>query len=146
MATRATASAVFPIPIDELWKTFRDFSAVPRHFPGVSDVGLVGEGGPHSVGITRVIKWKSGEEIRQQLIELSDQFKVISWETVGANFENDASATITTIRLFRITETKETLVEWSADFAADVSAKTVLIEQKNYLQNLKDLRSALSKK
>ena len=124
----------------------RDFQAVPKHFSGVSEVQLSGDGNANTVGITRVIKWKSGEEVRQQLLELSDQSWRIVWETVGANHTTDASAAITTVKLYRVTETKETLVEWSTDFAADVSANAVAIEQKNYLQNLKDLRQAMTKK
>jgi hypothetical protein len=94
----------------QVWKVVRDFSAVPRHFSGVNDVALVGEGNATSVGNIRVVKWRSGEERRHQLIELSDQYRKISWETVGANHQTESSAQQSTIRLFRITETKECLV------------------------------------
>ncbi len=56
-----------------------------------------------------------------------------------------ASAAITTISLHRITETKQTLVTWAADFAADVPSKVVVLEQKNFQQNLVDLRASFRK-
>lgn len=106
----------------QVWKVVRDFAAVPTHFSGVKAVELEG-GGPTSVGVVRVVKWATGEERRQQLIELSDQYRHITWETVGANHQTESSAQISCIRLFRITETKECLVEWATDFAADVDTK-----------------------
>lgn len=40
----------------QVWRVVRDFSAVPRHFDGVNDVALVGEGNATSVGIVRYDK------------------------------------------------------------------------------------------
>ena len=137
----ATASAVFPQPIEKVWALLRDFEAVPKVFEGVESVTL--DGSPHAVGSTRTIKWKSGEELSQKLLELSDLHFTVSWENALANFPTDSSAQITTVQLHRITETKGTFVRWSAEFAADVAAKTVTIEETNFLKNLADIRASL---
>jgi len=143
MSTRATASAIFPVPIEDVWKVVRDFSAVPRHFAGVSDVAII-DGTPTTIGATRVIKWKTGEEVRQQLVELSELTRTITWETVQANFENDASSVTSTIRLHRITETKGTLVEWSAEYSADASPSFLAFEKRSFEDNLIEIRTKLT--
>ncbi len=137
----AFASAVFPHDIETVWAVVRDFTAVPKRFASVETVTLDGPSA-FSVGAHRTIKWKSGEEVTQRLLEVSDLHYHIAYETTASNVPGDASAAITTIRLYRISETKQTLVSWSTEFAADVAQKVVALEQKNYLQNLVDLRNS----
>jgi hypothetical protein len=38
----------------------------------------------HEVGSVREVVWKSGEKKKQRLLELSDQFRRITWETIEA--------------------------------------------------------------
>jgi hypothetical protein len=135
---------VFPHDIEAVWHIVRDFSAVPKRFASVESVALDGPSA-FAVGVHRIIKWKSGEEVTQRLLELSDLHYTLSYETTASNVPGDASAAITSIRLHRISETKQTLVSWSTEFAADVAQKVVALEQKNYLQNLVDLRASLPK-
>ena len=127
-----------------MWAAIRDFDAVPRLFAGVASVEL--EGAARAIGSTRTVKWASGEEVTQALVEQSDQRHRLAWETVAANHATESSAQISSIRLFRITETRETLVEWATDYAADVDAKTVQLQRDAIMQNLKDIRTALKKK
>ena len=65
MSTRASASAVFPVAISDAWKVVREFDQVPARFGGVASVELEG-GSATAVGVIRVVKWKTGEERRQQ--------------------------------------------------------------------------------
>ena len=43
----------------------------------------------HSVGATRTIKWKSGEEVQQRLLELSDLHFQIVYENIGGNIPGE---------------------------------------------------------
>lgn len=49
MSTSSSASAIFPAPIDVVWKTLRDFS-FPKHIANVSNVELLNGGSPVAIG------------------------------------------------------------------------------------------------
>ncbi len=93
------------------------------------------------VGATREVRWKSGEVKTQRLLELSDQFHRITWETITAEPPSETAAAITYVKLYRITETNSTLVEWSTDFSADVKGDLIMFEQKAAQQNLAEIRA-----
>ena len=100
---------------------------------------------PFTVGAVRSIQWKTGEVRKDRLLELSDQYRKITWELIDSNHPTEASAAITSIRLHRITEQNHTLVEWSCDYAADVSNDYVAFNQKAFLENLTEVRKNLTK-
>jgi len=144
MATHVSASAVFPIPVEAVWKQLRDFTFPARLLHSVIASVHIEEGkSQFEVGAVRDIKWKSGESRKQRLIELSDQFRTIAWETIDADPPSETSAAITSIKLFRITETNGTLVQWSSDFAADVKGDFIKYEEKAYHETLAEIRRTL---
>eukprot|EP00029_Vermamoeba_vermiformis_P004706 TRINITY_DN152_c0_g1_i1.p2 TRINITY_DN152_c0_g1~~TRINITY_DN152_c0_g1_i1.p2 ORF type:complete len:148 (+),score=47.24 TRINITY_DN152_c0_g1_i1:541-984(+) len=146
MATRAHASAVFNQPIDVVWKHVRDFDFPARLLTStIEKVELEGSASSTAVGAVRKIQWKNGEWRRQRLIELSDQYHKIVWESIESEPSTEASAIITSIKLYRISETNSTLVEWSSDFSADAANGLIVFETKSYLENLKEMRETLSK-
>jgi len=59
------------------------------------------------------MKWKTGEECRHRLLEVSDISKTITWELIEAIPLSEVTAVISSIRLVRDTERNFTLVEWS---------------------------------
>jgi len=91
------------------------------------------------------MKWKGGEVRQHRLLELSDLYHFATWELVFSDPPSEAQGHITHLRCFRVSESNETLVEWSADFSADVKGDLILFEQKAYAQNLKDIREFLIK-
>eukprot|EP01100_Stratorugosa_tubuloviscum_P009326 TRINITY_DN3900_c0_g1_i1.p1 TRINITY_DN3900_c0_g1~~TRINITY_DN3900_c0_g1_i1.p1 ORF type:complete len:147 (-),score=68.04 TRINITY_DN3900_c0_g1_i1:74-514(-) len=144
MATRAVASAVFPLPIDRIWSHLRDFTFPARAIPTIESVIIEDNRDPSAVGATRVIRWKTGESRKQRLIELSDQHYRITWELIESDPIAEASAVITSVKLYRISENNTTLVEWSSDFSADATGSFVTFEQNSYMQNLREIRSHIS--
>jgi len=145
MATRAAASAVFPIPVEKVWSAVRDFTFPGKLLPSViASAKIVQGASAFEVGAVREVKWKSGEVKKQRLIELSDQYRRITWETIEAEPPTETSAAITTVKLVRITETNGTLVEWSSDFSADVNGSLITFEQKAYLDSLSEMRKVLA--
>jgi len=144
MSTSVRASAVFPVPLERVWKELRDFSFPGKLLPTlIASVKIVEGHSAFEVGAIREIKWKSGERRKQRLLELSDQFHRMTWETIDAEPPSETSAAITTLRLFRITETNGTLVEWGSEFSADVSGSLIKFEQKAYHDTLAEIRKAL---
>eukprot|EP01114_Cavostelium_apophysatum_P016119 TRINITY_DN4533_c0_g1_i1.p1 TRINITY_DN4533_c0_g1~~TRINITY_DN4533_c0_g1_i1.p1 ORF type:complete len:167 (-),score=32.20 TRINITY_DN4533_c0_g1_i1:72-512(-) len=146
MSTRAVASAIFPLPIDQVWQQLRDFTFPGKLISTIESCTINENKSPDSVGAIRVTTWKSGEIRKDRLIALSDQYRNVTWELVEANHETESLAAITTIRLVRVTELNHTLVEWSCDYSADVSNDFVLFNQKAFLQNLVEMRGSLTKK
>jgi hypothetical protein len=67
---------------------------------------------PNAVGAVRVVRWKTGEVQKHQLLELSDIERRITWELIESNHEVEHSASISTVKLHRISEVNSTLVEW----------------------------------
>eukprot|EP00003_Mantamonas_plastica_P012974 TRINITY_DN22953_c0_g1_i1.p1 TRINITY_DN22953_c0_g1~~TRINITY_DN22953_c0_g1_i1.p1 ORF type:complete len:152 (-),score=38.35 TRINITY_DN22953_c0_g1_i1:37-492(-) len=145
MSTRATASAIFPLPIDTVWAELRKFT-FPGDLISTVDTCTMEDGaGKTEVGAIRTLGWKeSGATRSQRLIELSDQHYRSSWELVAAEPVVEVSAVITTLSLYRVTETNETLVEWSSDFSSDVTNDFVQFEQAAYAENLSEMRDALT--
>eukprot|EP01121_Diplochlamys_sp_Union-15-3_P013195 TRINITY_DN4056_c0_g3_i1.p1 TRINITY_DN4056_c0_g3~~TRINITY_DN4056_c0_g3_i1.p1 ORF type:complete len:148 (-),score=29.90 TRINITY_DN4056_c0_g3_i1:29-472(-) len=144
MSTRAHASAVFPIPIDVVWKSVRDFTFPAKLIPTIKSADMDDNANPATVGAVRKIIWHSGEWRKQRLLELSDQNYRVVWETIEAEPITEATAVITTLELHRITENNHTLVSWSSDFSADVKGDLVKYEQKAYAENLNDMRKTLT--
>eukprot|EP01116_Phalansterium_solitarium_P003742 TRINITY_DN1455_c1_g1_i1.p2 TRINITY_DN1455_c1_g1~~TRINITY_DN1455_c1_g1_i1.p2 ORF type:complete len:151 (-),score=39.24 TRINITY_DN1455_c1_g1_i1:169-621(-) len=146
MATRASASLVIPLPIDSVWKELRSFNFPARLIPTIESCVIEDGKSPQTVGAVRVLKWKTGEVRKDTLIELSDQYRSMSWELIEAAPPSEAAAAITSLKCYRITETNGTLVEWSCDFSADIANKSAFVpfHQKAFLQNLVDIRKSLT--
>jgi len=142
----ATASSVFPINIETVWHAVRDFTFPAKYMTPVESVTMLENKSPFEIGAVRHMKWKTGEEQKQRLIGLTDQYYTITWETIEANHESESSAKISTIKLFRITETDQTLVQWSAEHASDVTHEALKFERKAFQENLHELRKGLEKK
>eukprot|EP01115_Flamella_aegyptia_P015635 TRINITY_DN975_c0_g1_i1.p1 TRINITY_DN975_c0_g1~~TRINITY_DN975_c0_g1_i1.p1 ORF type:complete len:150 (-),score=46.89 TRINITY_DN975_c0_g1_i1:92-541(-) len=144
MATRANASAIFPNPIDDVWAAIRDFTFPGKYNATVESAEMQNGKQSDSVGGTRVVTWKSGEVEHHRLLSLDDCNFRVSWELVFAEPAAEVSAKITTVSLVRISETNETLVCWTGDFANDVTPEFLNFEQGAYLENLKELRNGLN--
>jgi hypothetical protein len=80
MATRAQASAVFPLPIEKVWGELRDFTFPKKYISSVEVCVIEDNKSADSVGCVRSMKWKSGESRKDKLLELSDQYRKITWE------------------------------------------------------------------
>jgi len=143
MATRAVASAVFPQPIEKVWKELRDFTFPARYFATINEASIDDGLPPTAVGAVRTLVWKTGETRKHRLIELSDQHFRLVWELVEAEPATEVSAHITTLSLHRVTETNHTLVQWESDFSSDVKPDIITFETKSYLENLKEMRANL---
>jgi len=141
MSTHAFASAVFPVPIEKVWIEIRDFTFPGKLISTIQSCGMEDKADCHTVGATRVMKWKSGESRTDRLLELSDQFRYITWELTHAEPATETAAAITTVRCHRITESNHTLVSWSCDYSAEITKDFVSFNQKAFLENLKEMRT-----
>eukprot|EP00178_Gracilaria_changii_P017043 TRINITY_DN48748_c0_g1_i1.p2 TRINITY_DN48748_c0_g1~~TRINITY_DN48748_c0_g1_i1.p2 ORF type:complete len:149 (+),score=25.73 TRINITY_DN48748_c0_g1_i1:51-497(+) len=145
MSTRAFASAVFPNKPEKVWAALREFTFPAKLLGDVTSCEMKDNASSTSVGGVRVTKWKTGEERQDRLLEVSDLERRISWELVSTNLEHghEVTAQISTIKLYRISENDQTLVEWSADFSHDVTQDFINFNQNGFLSLLKDIRDHL---
>jgi len=60
MSTRAVASAVFPVPVDQVWAQVRDFTFPGRLISTISSCVMEDNRSSDSVGATRTTVWKTG--------------------------------------------------------------------------------------
>lgn len=148
MATYALASAVFEVPIEELWCHLRDFSFPAKLLPSVIDkVELEGVNVTGStVGVVRKMIWKNGEIARHHLLALSDQHFYAVWELVESQPPSEVSAVISQIKCYRISENNQTLVEWSSEYSADAPSDLPSFDQKAFQNNLAEIRTILTGK
>jgi len=145
MSTHAHSSIVIAKPVHTVWEHVRHFDFPARAFHEI-EWGKIQDGmSAVTVGAVRVVKWKAGQVRHHRLVELSDIHHSVVWELIFSDPPAESAAAISTIRLHRITETNETLISWSAEFSADIPRDLVNVEQKFYLENLKDIRTALTK-
>jgi Polyketide cyclase / dehydrase and lipid transport len=143
MSTRAYASALIPLPANDVWKALRQFDFPSTLISTVEKVELSG-GDATSVGALRTVTWKSGETQSHRLLTLDDQYRLARWELVASEPQAEVSATISELRVFRVTETNESVVAWSSDFSSDATGDFVVFTQKAQLENIKEIRAALT--
>jgi saccharopine dehydrogenase-like NADP-dependent oxidoreductase len=146
MATQAHASSVFPFSIQTVWEQLRDFTFPARLLPSVvASTKLIQGASPLEVGAVREVVWKSGEKRQHRLIDLSDQWRRVVWETIAAEPAAETAASMATLRLHRVSETNETLVEWTVEFSADVPGPAIRFEQRALQDSLFEIKCTLQK-
>lgn len=138
MSTTASASAVFPVPIDAVWKVLREFGEWPKRLSGVTSVTLEEGCNNTTVGALRTIQWEA-QSRSQRLRELSDLSHTAIWDLVAADPIAETSGQVSTLKCYRITSTNQTLVSWTTDFSAEVSASLIKFESASLADALQDL-------
>ncbi len=107
-------TAVIPAPIEAVWDVFRDFNGHDRWHPAVSTSAIENRHPSDKVGCVRRFKLSGGEEMREQLLSLSDaetMFRYCLIDTPIPLFNYVAS-----VRLIPVTQTDACFVQWSARF------------------------------
>jgi len=143
MATACFASVVIPLPLATVWNAVRDFTSPAKYASTVAQCHMLDKAHSSQVGGARLISWKSGETKMQRLLELSDQYYRLAFETISTNHPAESTAEIFTIRLRRVGETNGTYVSYEVEYAADVSRDLIAYTNKALLGTLQELRSGL---
>jgi len=129
----------------EVWNVIKDFTFPTKLLSKVIEsTVLEHDGGKMEVGAVRKVKWRTGEERRQRLLEISEIYKTIRWELVDSVPESEVNSVISTIRLLRDTERNFTIVEWSCEYSSDCSPQLLQFDQKSLQENLCEMREQLS--
>jgi len=111
---RVYVSSVIHAPIEQVWEYLRDFNALPKWFPSVTDSHIEGGMRADQVGCVRNFGLEGGARMREQLLALSDMnhswtYKMIEGPIPIANY-------VPTFRLLPVTEGNATFAEGAVRF------------------------------
>ena len=111
---RAYASRIIGAPVEAVWDMVRDFNALPKWNPGVTDSTIEDGLSSDVVGCVRSFHLGDGAHVRERLLSLDDSCYAFTY-----NFETPAFPVenyIAGMELIPVTSTDQTFVQWWANF------------------------------
>jgi len=117
-------SSVIDASVDKVWDRIRDFNGLPVWHPRIRDSRIEESLPSDKVGCVRNFNLQNGDNIREQLLGLSDYDKFYTY----AILESPMPLTdyVATLRLTPVTDGDRSFIEWSADFQCDPEVETEL--------------------
>jgi hypothetical protein len=107
-------STVLPAPVDAVWEIIRDFNGHDRWHPAVADSHIERGEPVDRVGCVRRFHLAGGEELREQLLTLSDIDMAFSYCLLDT--EVPLFNYVAHVRLFPITDGDHTFWQWESRF------------------------------
>ena len=139
---RVTRSTVLDAPIEAVWEVLRDFNGHDRWHPAVAESHMERGAASDRVGAVRNFRLEGGENLREQLLSLSDMETSFSYcllDTPVPLFNYVAH-----VRLFPVTDTDSTFWEWESRFdtpAGRGEELTALVGEGIYVTGFEAIRS-----
>lgn len=122
---RVFASSVIGAPADKVWERIRGFNDLPRWHPKIRDSRIEEALPADQVGCIRNFNLQNGDNIREQLLGLSDYDLFVTYSILESPMPLEDY--IATLRLTPVTEGNRTFIEWSAEFSCDPSDEDDLV-------------------
>ncbi len=135
-------SGIISAPRQQVWEHIRNFNALPKWHPAIATSQLEGSTG---VGVVRHFFLVGGGELREKLLGLSDQECSCSYTIIESPMP--LTNYLATLKLYPITTTQETFMEWYAYFdATDLAsaAETVQTVHNVFASGIESLRKFYS--
>ncbi|WP_434052994.1 MAG: SRPBCC family protein [Roseibium sp.] len=114
---RVYTSSVINAPAAKVWERIRDFNGLPKWHPRIRESRIEDALPADKVGCIRNFNLQNGDNIREQLLGLSDYDLFYSYSMLEGPMP--LSEYIATLRLTPVTEGDRTFIEWSAEFECD---------------------------
>ena len=111
---RVRRSAVIDAPIDRVWAVLRDFNSHSAWHPAVGPSTIERDEAPDRVGCVRDFTLKDGNQIREQLLALSDRDHVSTYCILDATLP--MRNYVATVQLKRVTDGDRTFWHWESTF------------------------------
>jgi uncharacterized protein YndB with AHSA1/START domain len=111
---KAYASRIVDAPVEAVWDVVRDFNALPKWNPGVTDSEIEDGLASDVVGCIRSFHLTDGTHVRERLLSLDDSRYSFTY-----NFEKPAFPVanyVAGMELIPVTNTDQTFVQWQATF------------------------------
>ena len=119
---RVYVSSVIAAPAAKVWERVRDFNALPRWHPRIADSQIENGEPSDKVGCIRNFRLQNGDQIREQLLALSDYDTFCTYSILESPMPIENY--VATLRLTPVSDGDRCFVEWSAEFdcSPDVEA------------------------
>ncbi|MCY4589792.1 MAG: SRPBCC family protein [Alphaproteobacteria bacterium] len=122
---RVYVSSVVDAPAQRVWERVRDFNGLPRWHPRIAE-SHIEEGEPADrVGCIRNFRLQNGDQIREQLLALSDYDLVCTYSILDSPMP--LADYVATLRLTPVSDGDRCFVEWSAEFACEPEVEEDLV-------------------
>lgn len=124
---RVYTSSVIEAPVARVWAHIRDFNALPKWVPVVTDSRIEGGGPADKVGCVRNFNLTDGGNLREQLLALSDHDHTVIYNILVSPM--GVQNYVATLKLTRITDGERTFAEWTAEFDCEAGREQALTEE-----------------
>lgn len=122
---RVFVSSVINASAGRVWERVRDFNALPKWHPRIRDSRIEDALPSDKVSCIRNFHLQSGDNIREQLLGLSDYDMFCTYSMLEGPMP--LSDYIATLRLTPITDGERCFAEWSAEFSCDPDDESDLV-------------------
>ncbi len=123
---RVYVSSVIGASAARVWERVRDFNALPRWHPRIRDSRIEDALPSDKVGCIRNFNLQNGDNIREQLLGLSDYDMFCTYGILESPMP--LTDYVATLRLTPITDGTRCFVEWSAEFSCAAEDEDDLID------------------
>ena len=122
---RVYTSSVINAPAAKVWERIRDFNGLPKWHPRIRESRIEDALPADKIGCIRNFNLQNGDNIREQLLGLSDYDLFYSYSMLEGPMP--LSDYIATLRLTPVTEGDRTFIEWSAEFSCEPDKEDDLV-------------------
>ena len=122
---RVYTSSVIGAPATKVWERVRDFNGLPNWHPRIRDSRIEDALPSDKVGCIRNFNLQNGDNIREQLLGLSDYDFFCTYSILESPMP--LSDYIATLRLTPVTDGDWCFAEWSAEFECAPDAESDLV-------------------
>jgi hypothetical protein len=123
---RVYTSSVIDAPAAKVWERVRDFNGLPRWHPAIRDSRIENAEPADKVGCIRDFHLQNGDQIREQLLGLSDYDMFCTYSILESPMP--LTDYVATLRLTPITDGDRTFAEWSAEFECAAEEEQGLVD------------------
>ncbi len=111
---RIVRSTIFEAPVEAVWALVRDFNGHDQWHPAVASSQIEGGRDADRVGSVRRFRLETGEELREQLLTLSDAETVFSYCLLDTPIP--LLNYVAHVRLVPVTDGDRTFMQWDCRF------------------------------
>ena len=123
---RVFTSSVINAKASDVWDRIRDFNGLPKWHPRIRDSRIEDALPSDKVGCIRNFNLQNGDNIREQLLGLSDYDMFYSYSILESPMPLEDY--VATLRLTPVTDGARTFAEWSAEFSCAPEEETELVD------------------
>lgn len=124
---RVYTSSVIDAEAAKVWERIRDFNGLSKWHPLIRDSRIEEALPADKVGCIRNFNLQNGDNIREQLLGLSDYDMFCTYSILESPMP--LTDYVATLRLTPVTDGSRCFAEWTAEFECDVDQESELVNK-----------------